>query len=261
MTIRTRVHDRMPGSTGQQASPSRPATASSNDGSFQQTNQVMLLTFGGAMLAGGLQQRSLGGTMVALAGGTLIYRIIKDNPQFGQMFSFATTQQSGAPANAPELEQIITIDASADEIYRRWLEPTTLPQIMAHIATVTVVDDERFHWALKTPFGEALEWDSRVVETRPGEFIRWESLPGAQLPSTGQVRFRPAPGNRGTEVALQVRFDPPAGVFGDTAIKFFNVLPKALIANALRRLKSLIETGEIPTTRGQPAARNSGRDQ
>ena len=37
---------------------------------------------------------------------------------------------------------------------------------------------------------------------------------GASLPSEGEVQFRPAPGDRGTEVTLRIRFDPPGGALG-----------------------------------------------
>jgi hypothetical protein len=41
-------------------------------------------------------------------------------------------------------------------------------------------------------------------------------------------------------------------------MKLTNVVPKMAVGNALRRFKSLVETGEIPTLDRNPSARGSG---
>jgi len=74
------------------------------------------------------------------------------------------------------------------------------------------------------------------------------------------LRWRSAPGDRGTSVPLRVRFDPLGGALGDAAAKVAGVVPSMLADKALRRFKSLVETGEIPTIARQPAARRGGRD-
>ena len=72
--------------------------------------------------------------------------------------------------------------------------------------------------------------------------------------------FRPAPGDRGTVVTLHLRFDPPGGTLGSAAVKLLGPTPLHVVVDgALRRFKSLIETGEIPTTERQPAARADTR--
>jgi uncharacterized membrane protein len=166
---------------------------------------------------------------------------------------------AGAPADASEVERAITVGKSADELYRYWREPRNLSRIMGHFAEVTAVSEDRAHWSARGPLGRSMEWDSRVVEDRPGELLRWESLEGAELPNEGSVRFRPAPGDRGTEVSLRFRFDPPAGRLGDAASRLLVAASSALVARALRRSKSLIETGEIPTTEHNPSARANAR--
>jgi uncharacterized membrane protein len=62
-------------------------------------------------------------------------------------------------------------------------------------------------------------------------------------------------------VKLRFRFDPPGGVLGDAAIKRFGVVPGTLTSKALRRFKSLAETGEIPTTERNPSARADAREE
>jgi hypothetical protein len=49
-------------------------------------------------------------------------------------------------------------------------------------------------------------------------------------------------------------------MLGDVAARFFDgVVPKELASKALRYFKSLVLTGEIPTTDRQPAARRDAR--
>lgn len=56
------------------------------------------------------------------------------------------------------------------------------------------------------------------------------------------------------------RFDPPGGALGEGLLQLLGTTPLNLVAdNALRRFKSLVETGEIPTTERQPAARATTR--
>jgi uncharacterized membrane protein len=50
---------------------------------------------------------------------------------------------------------------------------------------------------------------------------------------------------------------PPAGKIGVVVAKMFGEEPSVQIDGDLRRMKQLIETGEIATTEGQPTGRRS----
>jgi uncharacterized membrane protein len=159
----------------------------------------------------------------------------------------------------PEVKRSITIGKAADVLSDRWVDPTTLPRIMAGFATVEALGDGRMHWRVEGPLGRAYEWDSETVEDRRGEGIAWRSLPDAAISHNGSIQFRPAIGDRGTVATLRLRFDRPGGV-GNAALKLLGTTPMDLAVDwALRRFKSLVETGEIPTTRSQPAARADTR--
>ena len=88
---------------------------------------------------------------------------------------------------------------------------------------------------------------------------RWQSVEGASLPSEGEVHFRPAPGDRGTEVTLRIRFNPPGGALGLAAAKVLGFVPRLFAERAIHYFRALAETGEIPTTDRQPAARADTR--
>jgi uncharacterized membrane protein len=117
------------------------------------------------------------------------------------------------------------------------------------------------HWVVQGPGGPQVKWDTQIIEDRPGEVVRWASLPGAAVPTEGAVRFRPAPNGLGTEVTLSLRVDPHAGALGSALISLLGGTAGTLLATkALHRFKSLAETGEVPTLTRQPAARHDGRD-
>ncbi|WP_250536448.1 SRPBCC family protein [Caballeronia sp. AZ10_KS36] len=159
----------------------------------------------------------------------------------------------------PEAKRVITIGKPADALRQRWLDSRTLPQLMAGFATLHPIGDNRMRWEIRTPLGRLYQWESEIVD-QPGGSIAWRSLPGAAIANEGSVRFDAAPNGRGTVATLHVRFDPPGGALGQGLVQLLGATPVNVIAdNALRRFKSLVETGEIPTTERQPAARETKR--
>jgi uncharacterized membrane protein len=62
----------------------------------------------------------------------------------------------------------------------------------------------------------------------------------------------PAPADKGTEVVVDMGYDPPAGALGDIISTLMGDNPAQVVTEGLRRFKRLMETGEIPTTEGQP---------
>lgn len=163
-------------------------------------------------------------------------------------------------SDAPEVEYSITIERPAEELYRVWRDPQTLPRIMAFLAEIRPSGEGRSEWRADGPLGQSHAWVMQISEERPGELIRATSNGSGALVTESEIRFRAASGNRGTVATLRVRFDPPGGMLGDVAARFFNgVVPKELASKALHAFKSLVLTGEIPTTDRQPAARRDPR--
>jgi uncharacterized membrane protein len=71
----------------------------------------------------------------------------------------------------------------------------------------------------------------------------------------GAVWFVEAPAGRGTIVRLSLNYSVPGGKFSEWVTKLNGEDPDSLILLNLRRLKALLETGEIPTIEGQPSGR------
>jgi uncharacterized membrane protein len=59
------------------------------------------------------------------------------------------------------------------------------------------------------------------------------------------VRFDRAPGGRGTEVRVEVVYNPPGGALGAGIAKLFGEAPEQQIKGDLRRLKQVLEVGEV----------------
>ncbi|WP_331287293.1 MULTISPECIES: SRPBCC family protein [Methylobacteriaceae] len=160
----------------------------------------------------------------------------------------------------PEFQFSITIERPAEEIFRVWRAPETLPRILAFLAEIRPCGEGRSEWRTDGPLGQSHRWVMQITEERPGELIRASAVGSGALVSEYEVRFRAASGGRGTVATLRVRFDPPGGMLGDVAARMFDrVVPKELASKALHLFKSLVLTGEIPTTDRQPAARRDTR--
>jgi uncharacterized membrane protein len=138
----------------------------------------------------------------------------------------------------------ITINRSPAEVYSFWRDIQNLPRFMAHLESVTVKNG-RSVWRAKAPAGLHVEWEAEVVLDRPNEAIGWRSVEGTLVPNRGVVRFQPAAGNRGTQVTVELKYEPPGGAIGAAIAKLFGEEPKQQIAGDLRRLKQVLETGEV----------------
>lgn len=160
---------------------------------------------------------------------------------------------------AADARAAVTIGRPADELRALWLRPDTQARIWAHFAEVTPQDERTADWVAHGPAGGEYRWRTEVAESGANE-VRWSSLDGADVANTGSLILQPAPGDRGTELHLDARFDPPGGVVGQVAAKLFHVVPREIVLKALYRFRALAITGEIPTTEPQPAARKGGAD-
>ena len=102
---------------------------------------------------------------------------------------------------------------------------------------------------------QMFEWTSRQFAEDSGRELSWQSLPGGTIATRGTVTFTPGPASTGAVATLWVQFDPPLGAVGEGLAKTLHKFPRAIAGQALRRFKSLVETGEIPTLDHNPSAR------
>jgi uncharacterized membrane protein len=144
-----------------------------------------------------------------------------------------------------EVSKGITVRGVPEDVYAFWRDFQNLPRFMEHLESVQVLSDRRSRWKAKAPGGSTVEWEAEIVEDRPNELIGWRVVGDADVTHAGTLRFSPAPGGRGTEVRVDLRYDPPGGVIGTTIAKFFGEGPGQQVESDLRRFKQVIETGEV----------------
>jgi uncharacterized membrane protein len=172
---------------------------------------------------------------------------------------------SGAGRSAPGvsggtdiyLERSIAVGRSPEECYRFWRALENLPRFMHSLESVQQLDERRSRWVARGPLATRLEWTAQITSDRPGEELAWRTLDDAGVANAGSVRFEEAPAGRGTLVRVSLHYRPLGGALGAALVKLLGHDPHSRIREDLRRFKQVMETGEIPTTRGQPAGRRS----
>lgn len=176
----------------------------------------------------------------------------------GAGLAYAIAKRLNAPgevAREVHVEVSTNIDRSPEELFRFWRDFANLPLFMKNLESVTTLDDGRTHWVAKGIGGANVEWDAEIFKEKENELIAWRSVDNADVTNAGSVRFQRAPNGRGTYLRVVVNYNPPAGSLGSTLAELFGVDPANLIKEDLRRLKQLLETGEIATIAGQTSGR------
>ena len=217
---------------------------------------------GGALAFYGLRQRTLGGLCLTLAGTALIHRGVSGHCNTYEALGLSTNDTRSISSVTGEevardvhVEKAIAIDKSPEELFSFWREFQNLPKFMKHLESVTCTGLNRSHWVAKGPGGKNVEWDAEIYNEKPNEMIAWRSLEGADIVNAGSVHFNSL-GVRGTEVKVVLNYNAPGGTISAFLAKLFGHEPGQMIAEDLRRLKQILETGEAATIEGQ----TSGRD-
>lgn len=85
----------------------------------------------------------------------------------------------------------------------------------------------------------------------------WTALDPQELESTGDVRFVPAPGSRGTEIHID--HEPATSALAAKLSKLVGIAPDQLIVDELRRFKAFVETGVVVRSEKSPEGPSSRR--
>jgi uncharacterized membrane protein len=140
------------------------------------------------------------------------------------------------------IEKAFTIERSARELYDYWRDFSNLPEIMSHVESVEEIDERRSRWTARGPAGFRASWQAEIIDDTPGERISWRSVDG-NIPNAGSVTFSEAPGNRGTELRVEMEWAAPAGALGKSFASLFGGDPGLMVETDLRRFKATMEAG------------------
>jgi uncharacterized membrane protein len=227
------------------------------------TERIASGVIGGLLAAYGFRRGGIGGLLVALLGGGLLTRGASGHcPAYSALgMTSARAHPRDYFENGVKVEQSVTIDRPAPELYQFWRNFENLPRFMRNVESVQITGDTTSRWAVKGPFGRRWEWEATIINEVEGELIAWQTSGDAEVQNAGSVRFIPSRSGRGTEVKVVVEYLPPAGPAGRVGAAIGALIgrsPGEEVKADLRRFKQLMETGEVPSTEGQP--RGSWRD-
>ena len=145
------------------------------------------------------------------------------------------------------VHEAVRLEKPLDEVYRFWRRFENLPRFMTYLTRVDDLGQGRSHWVAKGPAGVPVEWDAEIINEVENKVIGWRSLPGSQITTAGSVNFDTARNGQSTQVTVHLQYSPPAGRAGALVAQIFGREPSQTIREDLRRLKHLLEAGEIPT--------------
>jgi uncharacterized membrane protein len=204
---------------------------------------------GAAAAAYGLTRRSVGGAVTAALGGALLFRGATGHcPMYHALGMTTADEQANQVRNTfvpygrgIRVEKSVTVSASPAQIYSFWRDFENLPLFMSHLESVRVIDEKHSHWVARAPLGRSIEWDAEIINEIPNELIGWRSVSGSQVDNAGSVHFTRAIGNRGTEVKVILRYDPPGGSLGAVVAKLFGEDPAQQVQEDLEAFKEIVE--------------------
>lgn len=158
----------------------------------------------------------------------------------------------GDGAGSTTVGRSVTINRPVAEVWSYYRDLSNAPRYMDGVDRVEE-NGGQAHWVAHGTGGRRVEWDAEITEDVPEHVLAWKSIDTAHA-NAGRATFQAVAG-RGTVVTLTLSYDPPGGKIGQIVAKLFQTDPAIQARRNLRRLKQLLETGEIAT-----AARNKALD-
>jgi uncharacterized membrane protein len=208
-----------------------------------------------AVMAYGLSRRSVPGVVLAAAAVPLAYRSLTGEwPGLGNGLAHADTRVALSGQRGIHVRETVRLERPRAEVYAFWRRLENLPQFMEHLQSVTELGGGRSQWVATGPADAPVTWDAEIVNEIEGEVIAWKSIAGSDIATAGSVRFSPARQGRSTQVSVHLQYAAPGGRVGRLLALVFGRDPAHMVREDLRRLKQLLEAGEIPrATRGADA--------
>lgn len=223
-----------------------PQSEAGNETNISMPERIGTGMLGAVLGLCGAKRGGLGGWSLAAGGGLMLARAVKGHCS---CYAALGIGQSTGVANGIVVRRSVTVDRPAAELYAFWRDLANLPKIMRHVKSVRPVGGKRSHWIVRGPLGTEIEWDAEISGERENELIQWHSEAATLLTHSGSVAFVPAPGDRGTEIHVLLRYQPAGGRAAAMLAKLFGSEPGQEIADDLRMFKQQMETGEMATSR------------
>lgn len=196
------------------------------------------------------QRQATGRPLLASTGAGLVARGVSGycpvNAMTGRGGDRSDTKVALAGDRGVHVYESIVIRRPAAELFQFWRDFRNLPRFMEHLQDVQVLSPNRSVWTARAPMGMRVRWEAMVINEIEGELIGWQSTENADVATAGSVRF--VPSSNGTEIIVHLQYEPPAGKLGAFIASMFGEEPSQQIRGDLRRLKEILETGDVPRT-------------
>jgi len=167
----------------------------------------------------------------------------------------------GHPALTREVkvQQTVTIHEIPSRVYEFWRDLNNMPLFSENILSVTETGQGISHWVARAHGldGHNITWNAEMTHDDKNRRIEWKTVEGADFTHHGSVAFHPAPGERGTEVRVVMRYQMLGGKLGKNLAKLLGDEPGQQIRADLMRLKQILEAGEVPTAAIAPMEREA----
>jgi uncharacterized membrane protein len=154
----------------------------------------------------------------------------------------------GTPVRSTPLtvRAAVTVNRPVGEIYAFWRDATNLPRFVSRLRGAPELGPGRFHWSVRGRAARTVGQEVELVEDLPDEQITWQvtRITGTG-PHVARVRFRPAPGARGTEVHVQLVHLRTSGWIGSSTAALRRATATEELRDDLRRFRQVLETGEV----------------
>ena len=209
------------------------------------TERMLTLLAGAALL--GYAWRSRSKTLGAASAGMLL----RGATGYCPGYAAAGVNRADAEANSKEalsggrgvhIQESVTINAPAEQVYRFWRRLDQLPFVMPHLAKVEQLDTKRSRWTAKAFNQVPISWEAEIINEVPFETIGWQTLPGQAIQNAGSVTFKPAPGGDATEVRVHLQYAAPGGKAASWLAWMAGQDPAKYTREGLCALKQRLET-------------------
>jgi uncharacterized membrane protein len=222
---------------------------------------------GGALVFSGFNRQGWPRALRAIVGGILLYRGITGHSFVYQALHINRAEHPFPSINITPIpdregfrvQRSLTIRRSPQDLYDFCRNVEHVPRYITSIESVRKINENWSHWTATSPTGQRIEWDIEITQDQPGQLIGWQVHNNTMIGNSGLISFREAPRQLGTITSLEVDFVGHKSLQNTLEIpligKVTGLVLESWVLETLRRLKALMETGEVPTLTGQPTGR------
>jgi uncharacterized membrane protein len=217
---------------------------------LRQLEDWTMLSSGAVLLLYGAARRDRFGLWAAVASTPLLYRGLTGE---WPIANGRTTDTRRALAGERGLQvcESIRLEVPIEEVFRFWRRLENLPRFMTYLKSVTEhADRKHSHWIAAGPADVSVEWEAEIINEVENRVLAWRSLPDSDVVTAGSVNFERVRAGRATQLTVNLQYAPPAGRSGAALAWLFGRAPSQTIREDLRRLKQLLEAGEIARATG-----------